>query len=205
VTNLEDHWDAIYSANPAEEVTWYQEIPAVSLELMALARIGVDDRVVDVGAGASTLVDHLLGVGHRHVVLVDFSAVALAAARERLGEQAAASFVLGDVLDLEIGSVAMWHDRAAFHFMVNPEERMRYKLVMARHVPPGGHAIVATFGSDGPERCSGLPVIRHSVGEIAEFFRPEFSLVESRREIHQTPWGGEQPFSFALLRRAASP
>jgi hypothetical protein len=205
VTNLEDHWDAVYSANPVDEVTWYQEIPAVSLDLIAAVGIGAHDRVIDVGSGASTLVDHLLGTGHLHVVLADVSAVALAATRERLGDQPAVSFVLGDVLDLEIGSVAMWHDRAVFHFIVDPEERLRYKVVMARHVARGGHAIVATFASDGPERCSGLPVTRHSVGEIAEFFSPEFSLVESRREIHRTPRGGEQSFSFALLRREASP
>ena len=205
MTDLRDHWDGVYSTKPAEEVTWYQEVPATSLDLIGAAGIGVNDRVVDVGAGTSTLVDHLLRIGYLDVVLVDISEVALAATEQRLGEQSAVSFVVGDLFDLDIGAVDMWHDRAVFHFLVDREEQRRYKAIMARHVRPGGHAVVATFAADGPEQCSGLPVTRHSAPEIAEFFSPEFSIVESRREIHQTPWGGEQPFCFALLRGRASP
>ncbi len=203
MTNLKDHWDGVYSAKPADQVTWYQEVPVTSLALVSAAGLEPEDRVLDVGAGASTLVDQLLAIGHKDVVLADISAVALGATQERLGEQPAVSFELGDLFDLEIGQVAMWHDRAVFHFLTDLGERRRYKEVMARHVRPGGYAVVATFASDGPEKCSGLPVTRHSAREIAEFFGPEFSLVESRREIHATPWGGEQPFSFALLKKGS--
>jgi len=205
MTNLTGHWDNVYSSKPPDEVTWYQEVPVTSLDLMSAANLGAEDRVVDVGAGAATLVDHLLGLGHSDVVLIDISTVALDVTRQRLGERTGVRYVAGNLLDLDIGQVDMWHDRAVFHFLADTEERDRYRAVMARHVRPGGHAIIATFASDGPEQCSGLAVTRHSPLEMADFFDPEFSLVDSRREIHVAPWGGEQPFSFALLRRAASP
>lgn len=200
-----DHWNNIYSTKSADELSWYQEVPAVSLDLMAAADLEVGHRVVDVGAGASTLADHLLGLGHTDVVLVDLAAAGLAATQQRLGDQAALQCVVGDLFDLEIEPVDMWHDRAVFHFLTDPQDQLRYKAVMANHVRPGGHSIVATFAPDGPPQCSGLPVTRYSAIEVADAFGPEFMLVDSRQSAHVTPWGGEQSFTFVLLRREASP
>ncbi len=199
------HWNGVYSTKAVDQVSWYQEVPVTSLELIAAAGCVAGDRVVDVGAGAATLVDHLLEIGHTDVVLVDISATGLAATKQRLGEHPAVRYVVGDLFDLDIGPVDMWHDRAVFHFLGAPADRRRYRAVMAHHVRPGGHSIVATFAPDGPEQCSGLPVARHSAAEMAAAFSPEFALAASRRVVHVTPWGGEQPFSFALLRRQSAP
>lgn len=205
MAGLRDHWNDIYSTKSVDEVSWYQEVPTMSLDLMATADLAAGHRVVDVGAGASTLVDNLLDFGHTDVVLVDLAAAALAITQQRLGERPAVSYVAGDLFDLEIGPIDMWHDRAVFHFLTDPEDQLRYKAVMARHVRPGGHAIIATFALDGPEQCSGLAVTRYSAVEVADAFGPEFVLVDSRHSVHVTPWGGEQAFTFALLRREASP
>ena len=197
------HWDEVYATKPAASVSWYQSVPAMSLRLMAASGLQLGETILDVGAGASVLADELVKLGHTRLVLADISAEGLNVTRQRLGD--AVEYVVSDVLDLDSDPAAMWHDRAVFHFLTDQDDQLRYREVMARHVVPQGHAIVATFAADGPERCSGLPVARYSPEALAESFGPHFSLVESGREEHVTPSGSVQPFSFVLLRRDSQP
>ena len=162
-------------------------------------------RIIDVGAGSSTLVDELLDRGFGDISLVDVSGAALAATRARLGEPSGVEYLVGDALSLDTEPVDLWHDRAAFHFLVDSGDKSRYAAVMARHVRPGGYAVLATFAADGPEQCSGLPVSRYSPEALERLFTPEFRLVAARRDIHTTPSGAEQPFTWVLLRRAGEP
>lgn len=200
-----DHWDGIYSTKPAESVGWYQEHATLSLDLIDRAGLDSRGRMVDVGAGASRLVDHVLtSLNPASIVLADISPRALAVTRQRLGDAATVEYVVGDVLELDIGPVDLWHDRALFHFLGDPADREAYVAVASRHVVPGGHAVVAAFAEDGPEYCSGLPTERYSAGQLAAQFAPRFSPVTSRREMHHTPDGRAQSFIYVLLQKAAN-
>jgi 2-polyprenyl-3-methyl-5-hydroxy-6-metoxy-1,4-benzoquinol methylase len=162
--------------------------------------------MVDVGGGASVLVDALLDHGFTDVTVLDLSDAALKVSQARLGERAAGvRWLQQSVLDADLptGEVSVWHDRAVFHFMTTPAQRQAYYDSMASAVRPGGHAIVATFAEDGPTKCSGLPVVRYTAEELAAAFSPAFSLVSSERELHTTPGGSTQSFTVCHLRRAA--
>ena len=202
-STLAKHWDEVYTTKSSFGVSWYQPTPTMSLRLIAMAAPESDDPIVDVGAGASFLADELVRLGHTSVVLADISSGGLSLARQRLGDSVA--YVVGDVADLDVGPVALWHDRAVFHFLTDPDERDRYRAAMERHVRARGHAVIATFAADGPESCSGLPTQRYSPEALAAAFSPAFELVESGREIHHTPSGSAQPFTYVLLRRDSQP
>ncbi|UCC23933.1 MAG: methyltransferase domain-containing protein [Gemmatimonadales bacterium] len=160
--------------------------------------------ILDVGGGASTFAADLRAEGLDNlVVVVDLAAAALRHARHRPGPTAGApEYVVGDALAVPVASrcAGLWHDRAVFHFLTDPADRERYLAEVRRVVQPGGLVLVATFAPDGPERCSGLPVVRYDPGELQRVFGRDFSLVESGREIHQTPAGGKQAFTYGLLR-----
>jgi len=199
------HWQKVYRTRTADSVSWYRPHLDVSIELLERARLSVDSRVIDIGGGASTLVDDLLDRGLRGVSVLDVSAEALAIAQKRLGDRARnVTWYVADVLHavLPAGAFDLWHDRAVFHFLTEPTEAARYAQLAAGAVRIGGHAVIGGFAPDGPERCSGLPVARRSAKEIAAILSPEFSLVEMRDERHVTPGGTEQSFVYALLRRA---
>lgn len=194
------HWDEVYAEVPADEVSWFQPTPAVSLGLIG-PRVRPGDAIVDVGGGASTLVDGLLARGHTRLTVLDLSARALEWARARLGPRAdAVAWVAGDVLThpFEPGSIDVWHDRAVFHFLTAPGDREAYVAQVRRAVRPGGTVIVATFAEDGPTRCSGLEVCRYSPGALHAQFGECFELVESLREDHRTPSGRLQHFQYCL-------
>ena len=197
------HWEAIYSSRRPDEVSWFQARAVTSLELILAAAPERDTAVLDVGAGASRLVDDLLGMGYRDLTVLDLSGSAIRTVRDRLGSAASGvAFVEGDVttMDLSPGSVGLWHDRAVFHFLTDPEDRRRYLRQVRRAVVPGGFALVATFAADGPLRCSGLEVCRYDPEQLHATFGPDFQLVESRREEHHTPSGGVQAFTYCLCR-----
>lgn len=202
-----DHWDRVYGERREDEVSWFQARPGTSLDLVARTGAGQDARIVDVGGGASRLVDALLDAGYRDVVVVDIAASALAQAKARLAARASrVRWVTADVTRWEPEApFDVWHDRAVFHFMVSPEDRQAYREVMLRAVKPGGHVIVGTFASDGPERCSGLPVRRYEPDTLAVELGPDLQLVESVREDHVTPGGKVQRFQFSRFVRAAAP
>jgi SAM-dependent methyltransferase len=199
--NQEKHWDRIYRAKAPTEVSWYQPGAGLSLELIRRVAPQLDDPVLDVGGGASTLVDGLLASGYRDVMVMDLAAGALERAQDRLGERAGrARWIVADVLEasLPAASCAVWHDRAVFHFLTDARDRARYVSQVQRVVRPGGHVIVASFGPEGPARCSGLEVVRYSPDGLHAEFGSAFRLLESTKEDHRTPGGAVQPFVYCL-------
>jgi 2-polyprenyl-3-methyl-5-hydroxy-6-metoxy-1,4-benzoquinol methylase len=198
----ESHWERIYRSRPADELSWFQTSPTTSVRLVEAAVPG-GGSVLDVGAGSSSLVDVLLSESFEDLTVLDVSGTALDAVRTRLAERGQhVHFVQADLLDWEpVRTFDVWHDRAVFHFLTGPEDRSRYVHVAAAAVRAAGTLIVATFASDGPTHCSGLPVSRYDAGELAAEFETSFDLVHSEREEHCTPAGVVQPFTWAVLRR----
>lgn len=198
------HWQGVYETKAETEVSWFQERPATSLALIAATGLGPVARMVDVGGGASRLVDHLVEMGWRSVTVLDIAEAALERAQRRLGERAnLVQWLVADVTAWSVPpSFDLWHDRAVFHFLTEPADRAAYAKTMAAAVPSGGHAIIGTFALDGPERCSGLPIQRYDADGLAGQFAGHFDLVEARMEDHLTPAGKVQKFQFCqLLRR----
>jgi SAM-dependent methyltransferase len=197
------HWDAAYRDHGSAGVSWFQVEPTVSLELIRAAHVPRSCAVVDVGGGASVLVDRLLGAGYTDVTVLDVSSVALGEARGRLGPDAPACWVHGDVLEWRPSRpYGLWHDRAVFHFLTGRAERDVYLSTLADALEPGGVVILGTFAQDGPHHCSGLPVARYSVDSLVAVLGTAFTVVEARRELHLTPWGAEQPFTWVAARRS---
>ena len=202
--NGRGHWEGIYRRKEPTELSWYQPEAALSVSLIRRTTPAVDAPIIDVGGGASTLVDGLLDAGYRSVTVLDIAPSALALARERLGARAGlADWVAADILDapLALGSIAVWHDRAVFHFLTDPADRARYVDQVRRSVRPGGHVIVASFAIDGPTRCSGLEVVRYTPDTMHAEFGTGFQLLDSVREEHHTPTGSTQAFLYCLCRR----
>ncbi|MBV9287221.1 MAG: class I SAM-dependent methyltransferase [Hyphomicrobiales bacterium] len=202
--NREAHWERVYAGRGEREVSWFQENPQPSLDLIAAAGATAATAIIDVGGGASRLVDALLKQGFRAVTVLDVSASALAATRARLGEAAdLASWVVADVTAWRPapGAYDLWHDRAAFHFLTDEPDRAAYVARMTEAVKPGGQAIIATFALDGPERCSGLTVARYDGQSLARTLGPAFVLIETRADEHRTPGGALQRFQFSLFSR----
>lgn len=197
-TDTGTHWDEVYGAKSAEEVSWFQRDPEVSLRLVA----AVPGSLVDVGAGASLLVDRLLAAGRTDLTLLDVSSTALEVTRNRLGSAAGqVTFAVADVLTWAPGrTFDCWHDRAVFHFLTNPTHKANYVQCAARLVAPGGAVVLGTFAADGPTSCSGLPTARYSSADLAAEFAEAFTLEHTEQETHRTPWGAEQRFTWLVLR-----
>jgi SAM-dependent methyltransferase len=200
-----DHWERVWSELGPAGGSWFEAEPATSLELIDALGLGPSAPIVDIGGGASNLVDHLLLRGFEDVTVVDLSAHALKAARERLGKSAArVRWIEADVLDLVLPEpVDLWHDRAAFHFLVDPSDQATYVRRLQAAVRPGGHLVLATFALDGPPRCSGLEVARHSATTIAGVLGPGFHLLRSVDHEHVTPAGALQRFSYTAWSLSA--
>jgi SAM-dependent methyltransferase len=197
------HWDGVYGAKRFTEVSWYQDIPARSLQQLRAAGADSKTPVIDVGGGASTFVDHLVERGFEDVTVLDISAAALEQARGRLGARGAdVMWMVGDVTafaaDRQYG---VWHDRAVLHFLTGAADRKRYVDALRRALAPGGHAIIATFGPEGPLKCSGLEVRRYSAELLGQLLGTEFELTDQALEDHQTPWGAAQQFLHTSWRR----
>lgn len=197
------HWDAVYAARSATEVSWFQAAPTPSLAALDRFAVHPDAAFVDIGGGASGLVDALLGRGWSDLTVLDISETALDVARGRLGAQASrVHWIAADITAWSpTRAYDVWHDRAVFHFLTTPEARAGYRRAMLQGVRPGGLAIVATFAPDGPARCSGLPVERYDAAGLAAAFGPAFALADDWREEHRTPSGAVQAFTWAVLRR----
>ncbi|HEY8668079.1 MAG TPA: class I SAM-dependent methyltransferase [Tepidisphaeraceae bacterium] len=197
-----EHWENIYTTKETTDVGWYQADPKVSMELILSAS---PDRggVVDVGGGASLLVDRLLEAGVAKVAVLDISTAALQRAKSRLGDRAArVQWIVGDVTAMaSVGSFDVWHDRAVFHFLADPDERRKYVELMTRTIPPGGHLVIGTFALDGPPRCSGLAVCRYDADMLGREFGSAFQLMKELPQTHITPRGSPQKFIFGLFRR----
>lgn len=198
------HWDEAYVQKGEAGVSWFEEAPTVSLDLIKVVP-GPKDSLIDVGGGASRLATHAFRLGFRHVAVLDLSAEAIARSQAAMGSEAdRVEWIVADVTTWEPGRrYDVWHDRAAFHFLTDKADRAAYVETLDAALSDTGHAIIATFALDGPERCSGLPVQRYSPETLAETLGPRFTLVNSERHEHQTPWGSTQAFQFSVLARAA--
>jgi len=200
------HWNAAYAAKGETGVSWFEEAPRVSLALVRRFGHGPQTRLIDIGGGASRLVDALLLENWTHLSVLDLSQAAIDAAKARLGDAAQrVAWIVDDVTRWQPHRIYdIWHDRAAFHFLTAPEDRAAYAERLRAALEPGGHAIIATFALDGPERCSGLPVVRYAPPQLAMAIGAPFTLVHSEHHIHTTPWGSTQAFQFSVLRREPS-
>jgi SAM-dependent methyltransferase len=197
------HWQNVYETKGEREVSWFQESPVPSLELIALAGATPTSAIVDIGGGASRLIDSLLAQGYQDLTVLDLSFAALATARDRLGDDADhVKWIVADVTTWQPSErYDVWHDRAAFHFLNAHEEQTAYVKCLRHALKIGGHAIIGTFAFDGPEKCSGLAVTRHSSETIGALLGPGFRLVESRRHDHVTPWQSVQNLQFSTFVR----
>jgi ubiquinone/menaquinone biosynthesis C-methylase UbiE len=199
------HWEGMYTKKAENEVSWFQENPGPSLELIAEAGATAGSAIIDIGGGASRLVDSLIRRGFGDVTVLDLSAAALEAAKARLGKDAArVNWIVADATTWEPQkSYEIWHDRAAFHFLTDEHDRSAYIARLGRALKVGGHAVIATFALDGPERCSGLQVVRYDAASLGETLGRAFELVGTRQQTHATPWGTQQQFQFSVFRRSA--
>lgn len=198
------HWEKIYAGKRPSEVSWYQTHLEKSLELIRATGVGRDAEILDVGGGASTLVDDLLSAGYRHVTVMDISATAIQSAKTRLGSRAAGVVWLeSDATrqSLPAQHYDVWHDRAVFHFLTDAADRRRYLDNVSRALKPGGHVIVATFGPHGPLQCSGLDVVRYTPEQLHEVFGENYQLLRSAVENHLTPSGKHQEFVYCYCRK----
>lgn len=201
------HWEKVYETKSADTVSWFQPHAESSLDYIHATGVGKDAAIIDVGGGASTLVDDLVVEGYGDLTVLDLSAAALGAARQRLGAMGSkVRWIEADItqVDLPESRYDVWHDRAVFHFLTDAEEREAYVRTVFRSVKPGGHVIVATFAEDGPEKCSGLPVMRYSADGLHDEFGDAFTLLQHRKEEHHTPSGSVQQFVYCYCRRINS-
>jgi SAM-dependent methyltransferase len=199
----QSHWENVYTSKGENEVSWFQQNPAPSLALIAQVGAKPASAIIDVGGGASRLVDHLIERGFCDVTVLDLSAAALEVAKTRLGERAdKAHWLVADATIWEPPrTYDVWHDRAAFHFLTEARDRDAYLARLRQGLKIGGHAIMATFALDGPEKCSGLPVERYDAARLAQTLGSGFELLHSQRNEHATPWGAQQRFQFSVFQR----
>jgi len=202
-SDRQSHWQTVYLTKHEQQVSWSQADPQPSLRLIESVAAGRDAAIVDVGGGASRLVDALLASGFHDVTVLDLSDAALANARQRVGAAGdAVRWIAGDVTTWQLQrAFGVWHDRAAFHFLVEEGDRTAYLDRLHRGVRAGGHAVIGTFALDGPEQCSGLPVQRYDPATLSRTIGPGFELIAGDAHRHATPWGAPQSFQFSVLRR----
>jgi ubiquinone/menaquinone biosynthesis C-methylase UbiE len=199
------HWDSIFQHKTAEQQSWYRPHLERSLALVEASGLGTQAAVIDVGGGTSTLVDDLLARGYTDVTVLDLSEAALRATRDRLGNQVhGVHWIAADITRAELPEARFdfWHDRAVFHFLVDADARQRYVAAVRRALRPGGHIVVATFGPEGPQRCSGLDVVRYDAPSLHAAFGATFEKVGAFEETHTTPWGAEQEFVYCYCRKS---
>ena len=198
-----DHWEHVYTEKKSTEVSWYQQHPEYSLDLIKATGIDTTARIIDIGGGASTLVDFLLDAGYQNISVLDIAHSAIEQAKVRLGNRA--DKVIWYESDITKFSTALsfdlWHDRAVFHFLKDEAERASYVSTLLNALKPGAHAIIATFGLDGPEKCSGLEVVRYSPETMAAVLGDSFQLVETSTEEHTTPRETSQSFVYCRFKR----
>lgn len=197
------HWEAVYQTKAVDEVSWYRPHLETSLRLIEEAAPDRTSAIIDVGGGEATLVDDLVARHYDDLAVLDISAAAIEVARSRLGASGASvDWITGDITTVRLPTSRydVWHDRAVFHFLTRADDRAAYVQQVARAVKLGGHVIVATFGLEGPEKCSGLDVVRYGAENLHGEFGPKFRLLDSVTELHETPWGTPQQFLYCFCR-----
>lgn len=199
-----DHWEQVYSTKSTEKLGWYEPHLQTSLSWIRGLDLAVDAPIIDVGGGASTLVDDLLDAGHQSITVLDLSEKALATVKTRLGKKAeTVIWMAGDIttMDLPKRYYELWHDRAVFHFLTELDQQMKYRKNLLQALKPGGHLILGTFAPEAPPKCSGLPVQRYSLDQLKDILGGEFELVRHRKELHITPGGVEQMYLYCHFRK----
>ena len=197
------HWENVYTTKAPDAVSWYRRHLETSLALIERAADARESSIIDVGGGESTLVDDLLLRGYKNLTVLDVSQTAIEVTKKRLGSAAdQVRWLVGDIVEigLEQHAYDLWHDRAVFHFLTTPERRLAYVRQVTRAVKSGGRVIVSTFGPEGPAKCSGLEVMRYDAESLHGEFGGQFRLVESSKELHQTPFGTTQQFLYCYCR-----
>lgn len=203
--NEKNHWENVYTTKKSDEVSWFQPQASASLNFIRKLENNRDANIIDVGGGASTLVDDLLSLGYSNLKVLDISSAALEVAKSRLGENAnIVEWIVEDVTRLNVPrhSIDVWHDRAVFHFLNDQKQRENYVKAVLNAVKPGGHVIVSTFSLEGPEKCSGLPVQRYDAESLHDQFGEPFTLLGHEYENHKTPFGTNQKFIYCYCRVA---
>lgn len=203
-TSSKEHWEHIYRTRQVDQVSWYQEHPESSLRLIRATGVPKTAKIIDVGGGASRLVDELIADGYSALTVLDLSAAALDAAKKRLGARASAvRWIEADItrVDFSPFEYDVWHDRAVFHFLTSSQDRDAYISAVLKAVKRGGNVIVATFAENGPDHCSGLPVMRYSADRLHSEFGESFALVTQEKEAHETPSGVVQQFVYCYCRK----
>lgn len=201
-----DHWEKVYSRKPAEKLGWYQPHLQTSLDWLDELSLAADASIIDVGGGASTLVDDLLGAGYQSITVLDISENALSSVRERLGEKAdSVTWLNCDITSVVLPThhCDVWHDRAVFHFLTEPDQQQKYRENLLKCLKPGGYVFLGTFASEAPPKCSGLPVRRYGPEQLADTLGAEFELVRHYRKMHVTPGGVEQMYVHCLFRKTS--
>jgi ubiquinone/menaquinone biosynthesis C-methylase UbiE len=193
------HWQNVYTTKAESEVSWFEGSPAISLKLIEAAGASHNSAIIDVGGGASRLVDALIDLGYQNVTVLDLSEAALTMAKTRVGDKSqSVHWSVADVTAWQPSAkYCVWHDRAAFHFLTDDCDRTAYVARLKEALRPGGTAIIGSFSLDGPEKCSGLPVQRYDAVSLGQILGPSFSLVETLNHEHRTPWGSIQNFQFS--------
>jgi 2-polyprenyl-3-methyl-5-hydroxy-6-metoxy-1,4-benzoquinol methylase len=197
--NAQAHWDQVYNSKAPDEVSWFR--PHLDSSLALIERVARDrsSSIVDVGGGESTLVDDLIARGYANITVLDVSETAIKHTKRRLGKDGHdVSWLVGDITSAELPPRCydVWHDRAVFHFLTEPWQRLAYVRQVASAVILGGHVVIGTFGPQGPDKCSGLDVMRYDADSLHAEFGPRFRLIESSQELHQTPLGATQQFLY---------
>jgi len=197
------HWEHVYGTKAPDQVSWFRPHLETSLAFIERAEPNTDARIIDVGGGESTLVDDLVARGYRNVTVLDISQIAIGVTKDRLGKRASlVTWIVGDVTtaDMPVNTYDVWHDRAVFHFLTNPADRVAYVEQVRKSVVPGGHVIIGTFGPEGPTKCSGLSVDRYDAESLHSEFGKKFRLLDTVKEMHETPFRTIQQFVYCFCR-----
>jgi len=197
------HWERAYKARPIPELSWHQDVPATSLRFVEKTAVSHEQAIIDVGGGAFSLADHLLTAGFKQISVLDISATALQHGRDRLGDEAdKIEWVEADITNYQpTHKVDVWHDRAVFHFLTNATDRTAYLQTMGEMLHDDGHVIISTFALDGPEQCSALNIVRYDADMMCAEFGEQYRLLETCKETHPKPRGGEQEFIYFWFQR----
>ncbi len=204
---MKEHWDEIYAALDADELTWYEEIPEPSIKLLSKCNINKDESILDVGAGASTFIDYLIDQGFSNIIAADISEIALNKLKERLGEQKASSvrWIVDDITQpvhvQNLRDIAVWHDRAVLHFLLEEKQQHTYLSILKKVIKKGGYVIIAAFSLEGAKKCSGLNVKNYDQNMLAGFLGEDFSLLEYFDYTHHMPSGEPRPYIYTLFQK----
>ncbi|MDH5571798.1 MAG: class I SAM-dependent methyltransferase [Gammaproteobacteria bacterium] len=204
MSNRKDHWETIYTSKDTHQVGWYQESPVISIQMLNRICATKEQSVLDVGAGASVLVDELIKLGYRDISLLDISAAAFTVVKERLGKNSdIPDYYISDVTSFEVKRrFDIWHDRAVFHFLTVPEDRKKYIACMNKLLSRDGRVIIGTFSLNGPTQCSGLDIVQYDKNKMANELGDGFKIIETHTDVHTTPGGKKQEFMYFIIRRA---